>query len=130
MLVGSQTSLSGGVLIAVVVLGLIEVGLMVFCIVDLMRRPYVLGGRQWVWAIVIVVFGVIGPIIYLAIGRVPPPVKEPEASPATHRVTAAADLLYGPQAGQPEVAQRPPAGAPDSAPQGPVDETPAADERR
>ena len=79
---------------------------MVFCLVDLVRRPQVTGGRKWVWAVVIVLFNLIGSIVYLAFGRAPAPVKEPPPAPAAaDRVAAAADLLYGP----PQAPPAPPA---------------------
>jgi Phospholipase_D-nuclease N-terminal len=93
--VAATTSLSGVAIAAIVVVGLVELGLMIYALIDLTRRPHVLGGRQWVWAIVIVVFGMVGPIVYLAVARVPAPAAEPEAPAATDRVSAAADLLYG-----------------------------------
>lgn len=49
--------------------GVIELGLMAFALVDLTRREVVKGGRKWPWAVVIVLLGIIGPIIYLLIGR-------------------------------------------------------------
>lgn len=50
-------------------LALIELGLMVFALVDLTRRKVVKGGQKWPWALVIVLLGVIGPIFYLLVGR-------------------------------------------------------------
>ena len=50
-------------------LAVIELGLMVFALVDLVRRDVVKGGRKLPWGIVIVIFGIIGPIVYLLIGR-------------------------------------------------------------
>jgi hypothetical protein len=48
---------------------LIQIGLMVFALVDLVRRPKVKGDNKWVWGVVIVVVGIIGSIIYLVLGR-------------------------------------------------------------
>lgn len=50
-------------------LALIQLTLAVIAIVDLVRRPVVAGMPKWGWAIVIVVFGLIGPVLYLTIGR-------------------------------------------------------------
>jgi hypothetical protein len=94
-----ELTLSGGVLVAVVIVGLAILALDVFCIVDVVRRPAVLGGRKWVWILVICLFNLIGPIVYLAVGRVPAPAAEPQQSQgatAADRAAAAADLLYGP----------------------------------
>jgi drug/metabolite transporter (DMT)-like permease len=47
---------------------LIELGLMVAALVDLIRRPQT-RGPKWVWALVIVLVNFIGPIIYFVAGR-------------------------------------------------------------
>jgi len=47
----------------------IEIGLMVFALQDLIRRRRVVGGNKWVWGLVIVFFNLIGPIVYLLAGR-------------------------------------------------------------
>ena len=48
---------------------LIEVGLMVVALVDVIRRERVRGGNKVVWILVVVLVGVIGPIVYLLFGR-------------------------------------------------------------
>jgi hypothetical protein len=98
--IAAQSSISGGALVALVVLGLVELGLAVFCIVDIVRRPAVLGERKWVWIVIVALFNLVGSIIYLAIGRVQPPPPETRVEPGTAggRVAAAADVLYGPAA--------------------------------
>ncbi|HEY41830.1 MAG TPA: PLDc_N domain-containing protein [Dehalococcoidia bacterium] len=50
-------------------LAVIELGLMVFALVDLARRQVVKGGQKWPWVLVIVLLGIIGPIFYLLVGR-------------------------------------------------------------
>ena len=47
---------------------LIELGLMVTALVDLIRRAQT-HGPKWVWALVIVLVNFIGPIIYFVAGR-------------------------------------------------------------
>jgi hypothetical protein len=47
---------------------LIELGLMVTALVDLIRRPQA-RGPKWAWALVIVLINFIGPIIYFIVGR-------------------------------------------------------------
>ena len=47
----------------------IELGLMVFALVDLAKRQVVKGGQKWPWVLVIVLLGIIGPIFYLLVGR-------------------------------------------------------------
>jgi Phospholipase_D-nuclease N-terminal len=95
----ADTTLTGGVLVAVVVLGLVELALVVVCLVDIVRRPAVLGGHKWVWVVVVLLFNLVGPIVYLAVGRVSLPAADDAADPqgdVRDRATAAADLLYGP----------------------------------
>lgn len=50
-------------------LALIQLGLMVFALVDLLKRPKVKGDNKWIWGAVIVFINIIGPIIYLVLGR-------------------------------------------------------------
>jgi hypothetical protein len=47
---------------------LIELGLLVTALVDLIRRPQT-RGPKWVWVLVIVLINFIGPIIYFVVGR-------------------------------------------------------------
>ena len=46
----------------------LELGLMIFALVNLIRRPKVRGSKV-LWAIIIVFVQVIGPVVYLAFGR-------------------------------------------------------------
>jgi hypothetical protein len=46
----------------------IQVGLMIFALLDLSRRS-VTRGPKWVWALVIIFINLIGPIVYFVIGR-------------------------------------------------------------
>jgi len=56
-------------LLLIMPLILIEVGLMVFALYDLVRRKRVKGGNKWLWGILIVLVNLIGPILYLVLGR-------------------------------------------------------------
>ena len=47
---------------------LIELGLMITALVDLIRRSQT-RGPKWVWALVIILINFIGPIIYFVAGR-------------------------------------------------------------
>ena len=106
-----------GAMVALVVLGLAEAALLVFCLVDLVRRPAVLGGRKWPWVLLLVLFTIPGSIVYLAVGRVPAPAAEPEpvaGEDAHDRTRAATTLLYGSakdRAAAPGVAPAPATGA-------------------
>lgn len=53
----------------IVPLVLIELGLMAFALYDLVKRERVRGGNKILWGVVIVLVGIIGPIVYLVIGR-------------------------------------------------------------
>ena len=46
----------------------IELGLMIAALVDLVRRAQT-RGPKWVWALVIILINFIGPIIYFVAGR-------------------------------------------------------------
>jgi hypothetical protein len=47
---------------------LLQLGLMVFALVDLIRRERT-KGPKWVWVLVIIFVNLIGPIVYLVVGR-------------------------------------------------------------
>ena len=47
---------------------LIQVILMVFALLDIVRRER-LRGPRWVWVLVVVFVNVIGPILYFVLGR-------------------------------------------------------------
>jgi hypothetical protein len=47
---------------------LLQIVLMVVALIDLVRRERT-RGPKWVWAVVVVLFNIIGPVIYLLAGR-------------------------------------------------------------
>ncbi len=58
------------VLLLLAPLIVLELGLLVFALVDLLRpERRVAGGSKLVWALVIVLIGTIGPLLYLLAGR-------------------------------------------------------------
>jgi Phospholipase_D-nuclease N-terminal len=62
--------LSTSSLLILLPLVLIELGLVVFSLVDLFRpERRVVGNNKLVWALIIVLVGTIGPIVYLLAGR-------------------------------------------------------------
>jgi hypothetical protein len=62
--------LSISLLLILLPLVVIELGLVVFSLVDLFKpERRVIGDNKLVWAVVIVVVGTIGPIVYLLAGR-------------------------------------------------------------
>ena len=48
---------------------LIEVGLLAWALVDLVKREHVRGGNKLIWVLVIVLISTLGPILYLVWGR-------------------------------------------------------------
>jgi hypothetical protein len=47
---------------------LLQIALMVVALVDLVRRERT-RGPKWAWAVAIVLFNILGPVIYLLAGR-------------------------------------------------------------
>ena len=47
---------------------LIQLALMVVALVDLIRRPKT-RGPKWLWAVIIVLVNLLGPVLYFAFGR-------------------------------------------------------------
>ena len=48
---------------------IIEIGLLIIALVDLIRRENVKHLPKWAWAVIIIVLNFIGPIAYLIVGR-------------------------------------------------------------
>jgi hypothetical protein len=48
---------------------LLELGLLVWALLDIIRRERVKGGNKVVWILVIVLINIIGPIVYFLFGR-------------------------------------------------------------
>jgi hypothetical protein len=62
--------LSTGETVAVLLpLVAIELGLIIWALLDLRRRTTVKGGSRLLWLLVILFFTTLGPIVYLAWGR-------------------------------------------------------------
>jgi hypothetical protein len=76
-----------------------QLALEISALVDMLRRPesqLTLGGRKWLWAIIILFVNWIGAILYFAVGRRPAPAVEVSPSaPVAERADAALDALYG-----------------------------------
>ena len=54
---------------ALIPLLVLELALLIVALVDLVRRPHVRGGNKGIWIPIIIFIQIIGPIIYLTIGR-------------------------------------------------------------
>jgi hypothetical protein len=55
---------------------LLEIGLMVWALVDISKRERVKGNNKVVWILVVVLINLIGPIVYFLFGREEAPVEE------------------------------------------------------
>jgi len=84
--------------VAIIALGVVQLTLQIWGLVDVIRRPAP-GQRKLVFAAVIVLGGLLGAIAYLAVGR--PMLAEPSEAGAASSSNEAArkravDQLYGP----------------------------------
>jgi len=57
-------------------IALIELGLMVWALIDISKRKYVKGNNKVVWILIIVLVSTIGPILYFFLGRKEGPDEE------------------------------------------------------
>lgn len=89
------------ILVILVVLALLEIGLDVFALVDLYRRPTdrVALANKWIWVAIILLVNLVGPILYLAIARKPAIERDGAAAPSPNRMEQVVDSLYGPRDG-------------------------------
>ncbi|MHB9003904.1 MAG: PLD nuclease N-terminal domain-containing protein [Coriobacteriia bacterium] len=90
--------LSTPMLAMLAVLVLVQIGLEVYAVIDIIRRPVdrITGGNKLLWIVVVLFINMIGAIIYLAVGRKPTPARDVASeAPATQRASDAADILYG-----------------------------------
>ncbi|MCL2706860.1 MAG: PLD nuclease N-terminal domain-containing protein [Dehalococcoidia bacterium] len=56
-------------LMLIIPIALLEMGLMIWALVDILRREYVRGNNKVIWILVVVFVGIIGPILYFILGR-------------------------------------------------------------
>jgi hypothetical protein len=87
------------VLIVLAALALVEIGLDLVALVDLYRRPtpQVVIGNKWIWVAIILLVNMLGPILYLAVGRKPAPAVQSSGATGRERkqVDNIVDSLYG-----------------------------------
>lgn len=91
--------MNGGVIAAIAAIGLVQITLQVIAVVQLVRTPserVSLGGKKWLWAVIILLGEIIGPILWFALGRTPAPALPVAPSTGTGDRDAAVDALYGP----------------------------------
>jgi hypothetical protein len=93
------STISTPVLIVLAAIALVEIGLDLVALVDLYRRPtpQVVIGNKWIWVAIILLVNLLGPILYLAIGRKPAPATESSGAAGRPRkqVDNIVDTLYG-----------------------------------
>lgn len=92
-------SMPVAILVVLGILALLEIGLDIFALVDLYRRPIgrVALGNKWVWVAIILLVNLVGAILYLAIGRKPAIESDRAAAPSANRMEQVVDSLYGPR---------------------------------
>ena len=95
--------LSAPLLLGIGALALVELALIVFALVNLSKRPAdaIRFHAKWPWAVLIVVISLLGPLVYLAVGRIDASRSDDVDAgdaPAAERAQRAADLLYGHEA--------------------------------
>ena len=90
-----------GLVLALAVLALVNMVLLVAALVSLIQRPVaaVRFHNKWIWGALIVLVNWIGPLAYLAVGRIDAPLPDDAGlagTPASERARRAVELLYGP----------------------------------
>ena len=93
--------LNPGFVLVLGLLALVNIALLITALVSLIKRPVaaVRFHNKWVWGALIVLVNWIGPLTYLAVGRIDTPLAEPAGlagAPAAERARRAVELLYGP----------------------------------
>ncbi len=64
-----MSSDTGRFLLLLLPLIVLQLALLAAALWDLVHRERVRGGNKWVWGIVIVLFNIIGPLVYFLFGR-------------------------------------------------------------
>ena len=88
---------STAVAAVVLALAVVQVATQAYALVDLVRRKGVRGGKKWVWAIVATLGGLLGAIVYLAVGRSPMEVDVSDSGAGGEAARRAVDVLYNPR---------------------------------
>src|SRR4026209_2432379 len=85
------------VLVVIAIVVCMQLALQVYALLDLSRRDTVMGGRKWLWVVIIIVGNLLGAIIYLGMGRVvyQPGPGDGERAGSEKATRRAIDNLYG-----------------------------------
>ena len=94
-LAAQLAALSPAVKGALLALAVVQCILQILCIVNLVHRPAVTGGNKWIWGVVIVAGGLLGCLIYFAIGRSHVALDQDEGAGGDTATQRAIDRLYG-----------------------------------
>jgi Mn2+/Fe2+ NRAMP family transporter len=87
-----------GLLVALGALVLVQVTLQVIAIVQLVKTPaqrVSIGGRKWVWALIILLGQIVGPLIWFFLGRTTEPTDVDSVLADESVRRSAVDTLYG-----------------------------------
>ncbi len=89
-------------LVVIGLFSLLDWTLKIVALVNLLPRPNerIRFRNRWVWVAVILVANLIGPVLYLALGRLPETLSDDQFVvdlPARDRARAAVEVLYGPR---------------------------------
>jgi len=100
-MVTDLSALPTGVLVAMGILVSAALVLDAIALIDLYRRPaeLVAFANKWIWLVLILVLNVLGPVLYLLIGRRAASPPGPATTGSTSKQTGAVDVagkLYGP----------------------------------
>lgn len=85
-------------LLGIGLLIVVQLTLQVIAVVGLVRTPAArvsLGGRKWLWVLIIVLGEIVGPILWFAAGRTAAPADDSARRPNEEQKRSAADALYG-----------------------------------
>ena len=90
-------TLPRGVLVVAAIVACVQLVLQAYALYDLYRRDSVMGGRKWIWVVIIIIGNLLGAIIYLGMGRVvyEPGPGEGERAGSEKATRSAIDHLYG-----------------------------------
>jgi hypothetical protein len=87
------------VIVVGAVIGIAQLVFEIWTLIKMLQVPedrLTLGGRKWLWAIIILFLNWIGAILFWVVGRKPEQaVDMAPAAPVASRAEAAADALYG-----------------------------------
>lgn len=91
-------NLDSTTVILIVGIWLAQVGLMLWALIDLVRRPsdQIRGAMKWPWVLLVLFLNLVGPVIYLTVGRVAPQAADAnQPAVESDKTQKAVDALYG-----------------------------------